>query len=155
MLSPTDIAVAPPKPCHRLDDARASAVARLSCMLRAQIIALVVIGLGFLPGVMAPSRPFTPIVPMSQGQGNQPPSEEDHHSSCGIKVFAEKNRRTGGLFIEPVPVECGLAAFLASLQPALRGAAPVAVPDAPDELGISLRRKQLPRRVGLDEDPLV
>lgn len=55
---------------------------------------------------MAPSKPFTPIVPMSQGQGNPGPSEEEH-------------RRTGGLFFEPSPKPCSLEAFLASLQPPL------------------------------------
>ncbi|WP_147469323.1 hypothetical protein [Corallococcus sp. AB045] len=124
----------------------------MSSLLKLLLMALVVIGLGVLPGVMAPSKPFTPIVPMSQGQANQGPFEEDHHrADVGIKVFAEKHRRSGGLFIEPVPTGCGLAAFLASLQPALRGVAPVAPPDAPDEPGITLRRKQLPRRSGLDE----
>ncbi|RKG50746.1 hypothetical protein D7X30_37305 [Corallococcus sp. AB011P] len=145
-------ALAVPGAGNGLGHARASVVARVSSLLKLLLMALVVIGLGVLPGVMAPSKPFTPIVPMSQGQANQGPFEEDHHrADVGIKVFAEKHRRSGGLFIEPVPTGCGLAAFLASLQPALRGVASVAPPDAPDEQGIALRRKQLPRRGGLDE----
>ncbi|NNB95753.1 hypothetical protein HI113_17815 [Corallococcus exiguus] len=124
----------------------------MSSLLKLMLMAGVVVGLGLLPGVMVPNKPFTPTVPMNQGQGNQGPFEEDHpRADAGIKVFAEKHRRSGGLFIEPVPTECGLAAFLASLQPALRGVALVAPPDAPDEPGIALRRKQLPRRGGMDE----
>ncbi|MHA7629667.1 hypothetical protein [Corallococcus sp. M7] len=127
-------------------------MARVGHLLKLKLMALLVIGLGFLPGVMALAKPFTPIVPMSQGQGNQGPFEEDHpRADVGIKVFAEKHRRSGGLFIEPVPIECGLAAFLASLRPALRGVASMAPPDAPDAPGIALRRRQLPRRGALDE----
>ncbi|CAM4506541.1 hypothetical protein COEX109129_35615 [Corallococcus exiguus] len=152
MHAPQATALAVPGARHGLERACASVVARMSSLLKLMLMAGVVVGLGLLPGVMAPNKPFTPTVPMSQGQGNQGPFEEDHpRADVGIKVFAEKHRRSGGLFIEPVPTECGLAAFLASLQPALRGVAPVAPPDAPDEPGIALRRKQLPRRGGMDE----
>ncbi|QAT84080.1 hypothetical protein EJ065_2503 [Corallococcus coralloides] len=152
MRFPQPPALAAPGAGHGLEPARASVVARVLGLLKLKLIAWVVIGLGVLPGVMAPSKPFTPIVPMSQGQGTQGPFEEDHpRADVGIKVFAEKHRRSGGLFIEPVPTGCGLAAFLASLQPALRGVASVAPPDAPAEQGIALRRQQLPRRAGLDE----
>ncbi|MBZ4376377.1 hypothetical protein [Corallococcus sp. AS-1-6] len=149
-------ALAVPGAGHGLEHARASVVARVSHLLKLKLIALVLIGLGVLPGVMAPSKPFTPIVPMSEGQGPQSPSEEDHpRADVGIKVFAEKHRRSGGLFVEPVPAECGLAAFLASLRPALRGVALVAPPDALDAPDIALRRRQLPRRAALDEEAAV
>jgi hypothetical protein len=129
--------------------------AGLRSLLRAQLVALLIIGLGFLPGVMAPSRPFTPIVRMSESQGNQPPTEEDHpRTDAGLQLFAEKHRRAAGLFFVPGVKPCELAAFLASLQPVLaRTSAPVRPTAVPDGLGIALRRKQLPRQGGPDEDP--
>ncbi|NOK19930.1 hypothetical protein [Corallococcus carmarthensis] len=157
MGSPKATAVPRSFAMHGMDDVRAGVGMRVASLLRLPWIALVIIGLGFLPGVMAPPRPFAPVVPLSQGQDNQGPFEEDpHRADVELKVFAEKHRRTGGLLFERSPKPCTLDAFLASLRPVLaRDAAPVAAPDVPDALGIALRRQQLPRRGGPDEDPAV
>jgi hypothetical protein len=120
------------------------------------VLALVIIGLGFLPGVMAPSRPFTAVVHVDQGQGGrQTPFEEDHHrvDDADLRVHAAKLRKARASSLDPVLRARELEAFLASLRPSWKlDAVNPPPPDAPDDLGLKLRLMLLPRRTAEPPD---
>ncbi|RJS15206.1 hypothetical protein DRW03_33735 [Corallococcus sp. H22C18031201] len=133
----------------------------LGVTLRLPLLALIIIGLGFLPGVMAPAKPFTPTVRVGQGQGNgqQSPFEEDHHrTDLAFKVFAAKPRSTPRLGGRPLLGGPELDAFLARLlkDHPLPAAGLCGPSEPPDDVASRLRRRQLPRRCAAPEDePLV